>query len=1052
VTELQDRLQAALGAAYRVERELGGGGMSRVFLAQDVDLGRRVVIKVLPPDMAAGVNVDRFRREIQLAARLQHPHIVPLLTAGASGDLLYYVMPFIEGESLRAKLAREGELPVAEALRVLRDVADALSYAHGQQVVHRDIKPDNVLLSGKHALVTDFGVAKAVAESTGKQTLTSMGVALGTPAYMAPEQAVADPHVDHRADIYALGVLAYEMLSGRLPFAATTAQAMLAAHVTEAPEPVTRHRTAVPEGLNQLILRCLEKKPADRWQRVEELAPHIESLLTPSTGGITPTATQPHLAATGAGALGAAAAAARARSLRVGALFGLAAIGVLAIAYGVVQVAGLPYWVLYGAVVLLAIGLPIVLLTGRRERARAIATMTGVRYTTPVGLERHLTWRKAVLGGVVAFAGLAAVATIYTAMRLLGIGPVGTLLASGALKERQPVLLAEFVNRTADSTLGPTLTEAFRVDLAQSRSVDLVDPQQVASTMRRMRQPADTRLSPEVAREVAERGGVSAIVTGQIDPVATSFVLSASVVSAEDGRVLTAVRATAADPAHLIAALDALSRDLRERIGESLVTIRKSPALAQVTTGSLEALRKYSQASRLENAGDLEGAASLYQQAVQLDSGFAMAYRKLAVVLGNARASFDEVVKASTRAYQLRDRLPPVERGLATAFYYDNVDYDHQQIMAAYRSVLDADPDNDAALNNLGNELIQDGQWSAAESLYARGIALGYRGVFFSNTVRAQAFQGHYADARATLDRWAQVSPDDPDLFTDRALLAGAQHDYAGAELIARQALDRYKANQRIRQIGARFLGALREAQGRVHQAGQFLRDAMAAAEARGLSGQYVTVATALAALDTRYRGRPQAAVQVIEDALRRHPLATINVADRPYSQLARAYAQAGKPDEARRLLREYERAVPDGLRKGDFGLDAAAGDIATAEGRWQDAVTAYQQWNDESGCTPCGLYERGVAYDRLGQTDSAIAMFERLATVPAPGRLMAAEYALAPAYKRLGELYEEQGDRAKAAEYYGKFLDQWKDADPELQPILADVKQRMARLAGERP
>src|SRR6184192_3198931 len=192
--------------------------MSRVFLAQEVRLGRQVVVKVLPPEMAAGVSAERFEREIQLAAKLQHPHIVPLLTAGAQGDLLYYVMPHIAGESLRARIAHERALPIGETVRILRDVCDALAYAHGHGVVHRDIKPDNVLLSGKHSLVTDFGVAKAVAESTGSTALTSMGVALGTPAYMAPEQAAGDPSTDHRADIYAVGALAYEMLAGRPPF------------------------------------------------------------------------------------------------------------------------------------------------------------------------------------------------------------------------------------------------------------------------------------------------------------------------------------------------------------------------------------------------------------------------------------------------------------------------------------------------------------------------------------------------------------------------------------------------------------------------------------------------------------------------------------------------------------------------------------------------------------------------------------------------------------------------------------------------------------------
>ena len=192
-SDLQQRLQAALGSAYAVQSELGGGGMSRVFVATETALGRKVVVKVLPPEMAAGVNVDRFRREIQLAASLQHPHIVPLHMAGSSGDLFYYTMPLVEGESLRARLAREAELPIADAVRILRDVVDALANAHAHGVVHRDIKPDNVLISGRHAVVTDFGVAKAISESTGQSSLTSAGLALGTPAYMAPEQAAGDP-------------------------------------------------------------------------------------------------------------------------------------------------------------------------------------------------------------------------------------------------------------------------------------------------------------------------------------------------------------------------------------------------------------------------------------------------------------------------------------------------------------------------------------------------------------------------------------------------------------------------------------------------------------------------------------------------------------------------------------------------------------------------------------------------------------------------------------------------------------------------------------------
>src|SRR6476660_5444088 len=257
--------------------------MSRVFVAEETGLGRPVVIKVLPPDLAASLSLDRFRREIHLAASLQHPHIVPLLSAGQAGELLYYTMPLVEGESLRARLRRDGELPVPEATRILRDVADALSYAHRHGVMHRDIKPDNVLLSDGHALVTDFGVAKALDEAR-QSSLTSTGLALGTPAYMAPEQAAADPHTDHRADLYALGVLGYEILAGRPPFTAPTAQAVVAAHLLQAPTPLTDLRPSVPPALAALLMRCLEKRPADRPQSAAEVLHALEAPTTPGNG------------------------------------------------------------------------------------------------------------------------------------------------------------------------------------------------------------------------------------------------------------------------------------------------------------------------------------------------------------------------------------------------------------------------------------------------------------------------------------------------------------------------------------------------------------------------------------------------------------------------------------------------------------------------------------------------------------------------------------------------------------------------------------------------
>ena len=290
------RLTEALADRYAFERELGAGGMATVYLARDLRHDRLVAVKVFRPELAATIGSERFLREIRIAAQLQHPHILPLLDSGDANGLLYYVMPYVEGQSLRERLAASGELPVPEAVRLLTEIVDALSYAHARGVVHRDIKPDNIMLSGRHALVMDFGVAKAVSEATGRNTLTTAGVALGTPAYMAPEQAAADPHLDHRVDIYAVGVMAYEILSGQPPFTGGTAQQVLAAHMTQAADPLSRHRPGLAPALEAAVMRCLAKRPADRWQSADELLAQLEPLATPS-GGMTPTATRPVLAA-----------------------------------------------------------------------------------------------------------------------------------------------------------------------------------------------------------------------------------------------------------------------------------------------------------------------------------------------------------------------------------------------------------------------------------------------------------------------------------------------------------------------------------------------------------------------------------------------------------------------------------------------------------------------------------------------------------------------------------------------------------------------------------
>jgi serine/threonine-protein kinase len=287
---LPARLQAALGDAYQLERELGGGGMSRLFVATERSLNRQVVIKVLPPELASEVSAARFKKEIEVAAQMQHPHIVPILAAGSDDDLLWYVMPYVRGESLRHRLKESGKLPVREAVRILVEVADALAFAHRKGIVHRDIKPENILLEEGHAVLADFGVARAIfaaraASAVDGGNLTGTGMSVGTPTYMSPEQAAGESNVDARADLYALGLVGYEMLAGQHPFGKSgSVQSMIVAHLTEPAPPVAKLRADTPPAVNAAIARALAKRPDERFSTAEEFRDALDAAPARATG------------------------------------------------------------------------------------------------------------------------------------------------------------------------------------------------------------------------------------------------------------------------------------------------------------------------------------------------------------------------------------------------------------------------------------------------------------------------------------------------------------------------------------------------------------------------------------------------------------------------------------------------------------------------------------------------------------------------------------------------------------------------------------------------
>ncbi len=1044
-------LRRALADRYTVLGELGRGGMATVYLAEDLKHHRKVAIKVLRPELAATLGPERFLREIEVAAQLQHPHILPLHDSGQVDGILFYVMPYVEGQSLRERLVKEGELPVGEVVRILREVVDALSAAHARGVIHRDVKPENILLGGRHALVADFGLAKALSEATGRQELTSSGMTLGTPAYMAPEQVVADPHIDHRADIYAVGALAYELLTGRPPFAGRTAQAVLAAHVTEVPEPLTTYREAVPPALEQLVMRCLEKKPADRWQRADELLQQLEILTAPS-GGTTPAAAPPPVVSDHD------VAAWRSHPVRVAALFGLAAAGILATVYVLVMRLGLPNWVFGCAVGLLVIGLPVVLVTGHQERRRALARAAGARTEERVAAVRRVfTWPRVLLGGAIAFGALGAAAAGYMAMRVLGIGPVGTLVASGVLEERERLVLAQFANTTSDTTLAGTVTELFHIDLTQSPTVSVLEASQVGAVLRRMNRDPNQELTPALATEVAEREGIKAVLAGEIRPLGSGYVVSARLVAVATGDVLWAGREAAGGADGIIESVDRLSASLRKRVGESLRSVRSDPPLDRVTTRSTVALRKLVEGTRASELGDADRAIALLEEAIVEDSGFAMAWRKLAVVLNNAGRDAHRAESAFAMALRLGDRLTERERYLTQGTYFQLAANDIPAAIGAYRSVLARYPDDQIALNNLAVIYDNLGRAEEAAELRLRSVALGHApAATYQNAVISLYELGKRDSALRILDLYAEEYPDHPMMLACRAAFASAAGLYDSAQATLEHMRSMQRGNPQMEMVASFGLANLATVRGRIGEGTRQRQIARARAEEAGLQWTRDQPRDFwLGGIEARnilqYANDPDSAVRLMNAALAALPDDSLDPENRQYLTSAVFFARAGRSERARQYLMAYQAEVDVEAREREAARWHAGGEVALAEGRHALAVQQYHEFRRASpGCVLCGLLELAEAFDRAGEPDSAVAYYEQYLEAPALFRLERDSNGRWRALRGLGELHEALGHRDAAVGYYSQLIDLWRDADPMLQPLVAEARKAVARLTAE--
>ena len=1051
MTDLRARLQKSLSSSYTLERELGGGGMSRVFIAEENALGRKVVVKVLPEEISAGVNVERFQREIQLAARLQHPHIVQVLAAGQADGIPYYTMPFVEGESVRGRLGRMGPFSITEAIGVLRDVARALSYAHDRNVVHRDIKPDNVLLSGGSATVADFGIAKAISAARtdpGVATLTQMGTSIGTPAYMAPEQAAADPAADHRSDIYSFGCLGYELLTGRPPFIAKTPQKLLAAHMGEAPEPLASLRPDTPQPLADLIMRCLSKDADDRPQNASAI---VQVLDTVTSGG-------------GYSAMPAIMLGGRGMLRKALLLYAAAFIVVPLIAKAAIIVIGLPEWVFGGALAVMLLGLPVILFTAYVHHAtRRMLTSTpvvtsggttavaqGTMATIALKASPHVSWRRTAMGGAYTLGAFILLIGAYMVLRELGIGPVGSLMASGALEQNERILVADFTPPISDTTLGPVITEAFRTALGQSQAVNVLQQNAMRDVLRRMQKAPGTRVDFALAREIATREGIKAVVDGNILSIGGKYVISLRLLSPRSGEMLASFRETAADEGDILAAIDELAKAMRGKVGESLKSVRSAPPLEQVTTPSLEALKKYVQGSSAVGVdGDWARGEALLKEAISLDSGFAMAYRKLAVENSNRgnRQAADSLLQ---KAFVHRDRLSDAERYLLLGSYYGSGPHqDLTRSIAAYEQLLELQPSNTAAMNNLGNMYRFQRNNAKAEELYARAIATGpVSAVYYSNLAEVSVRLGKLTQARQTIDQFLTTFPTNPNALYTKAVLFVTVGQFDSAKALVSTAL-RTRALQPVSRsdlldmqaVMARTEGRLGEAR-RLQRESAALRRTFTGGDA--LLDADLTEATEQGSILADRSGMRR----ILDRALQRIPLASLPPNSRPLATLVYLYSYAGEPARARAYLGEWDRSRQQFQRLDDAsnrqGMLAA---IASAEKRFPEAIRGLRESDREGLCDWCSLVPLADAYEAMGNPDSAIAVLTRFVDMARVTKIWSNSFDLAPSHERLGRLLEAKGDRTRAAAHYAKFVELWRNADPELQPRVQAARQRLAQL-----
>ena len=737
---------------------------------------------------------------------------------------------------------------------------------------------------------------------------------------------------------------------------------------------------------------------------------------------------------------------------------------------------GLPLWFGPTVVVVVLLGFPVLLVTTITQGGwkKKVSSESGFRdsaegadeaLTSWRSLEHHpvrdalrqvFTWRNTLAGGAV-MATLVVLGTAgYSGLRSAGIGPLGSLVAKGVLETNEDLLLSDFENRTTDGTLGETVTALIRIDLSQSTFVHILERSEVAPALVRMKVDPKAAITHDIALELAQREGIKAVVAGEVLPLGPGAVVAARLIAASTGETLVALRETARSVGAIPEAVDRVSDQLRERIGESLRTIQGDSPLEEVTTGSLDALRKYVQADRAADMGDVSTAEALIKEALVLDSTFAMAYRKLGVLLSNDERDGEKAREAFTKSYEGRERLPDRERLLAEAAYYTYVTEDLDAAIRAYEGVLALHPADAIATNNLAVLYGEQNESDKAAALYTRAIDRGHApAVAYSNAVLTLFDIGQTDSAAVILAGFRERYPDHPQAIQYAAALASARFDYSAADSLARELMRVHEGAPRWEMWGENELANYDILRGRLEEGWARLARAY---ELQGPAGTRFTEfpkpifeALGRATIRLELLQDPEGAVQLLDGAFSGWDPDSVAPERRGQLEFAALYANAGRPDRARERLAAFQAEVPVEIQEEEghrSGLRSAEAAIALADGDPAKAVRLFKEARAMAAkCTLCVLPELGEAFEAAAMPDSAVATYEEYLEADDLFRAQRDKVNLPKVLLGLGRSHEALGRPDRAADYYRRLVELWTDPDPELGSRVAALRSTLEEL-----